>query len=95
MQKQLEDIDNEIRLIKEEKQNTELRAEELENRVINLDLNDENYNSGRSTPSQSKSDLYKGTLSKSKESYFNNMIMANNTNNSYKFSTAPPGMSAK
>ena len=95
LQKQLEDIDNEIRLIKEEKQSTELRAEELENRVINLDLHDENYNSGRSTPSQSKSDLYKSNLPKSKENYFTNMLINTNGNNSYKFSTAPPGMSAK
>lgn len=39
LQKQLEDIDNEIRLIKEEKQSTELRTEELESRVNDLDLN--------------------------------------------------------
>lgn len=84
LQKQLEDIDNEIRLIKEEKQNTELRAEELESRVNNLDLQQtddllNNYaannksnspqNSGRSTPSQTKSDLYKLSLSKSNEKY--------------------------
>ena len=52
LQKQLEDIDNEIRLIKEEKQSTEMRAEELESRVNGLDgelLADE-MNSGRSTP---------------------------------------------
>jgi len=97
LQKQLEDIDNEIRLIKEEKQNTEMRAEELESRVITLDLHDEiNYTSGRSTPSQAKSDLFKGNFVKSKENYFNNMMLNNaNINNSYKFSTAPPGMSAK
>ena len=41
IQKQLEDIDNEIRLIKEEKQNTEMRAEELESRVNSLDINSE------------------------------------------------------
>ena len=94
LQKQLEDIDNEIRLIKEEKQTTELRAEELESRVNNLDLSNsinanidadnslsstqmgliitkqhQNYfrnspvNSGRSTPSQTKSD-YKSELIK-------------------------------
>ena len=39
LQKQLEDIDNEIRLIKEEKHSTELRTEELESRVNVLDLN--------------------------------------------------------
>ncbi len=99
LQKQLEDIDNEIRLIKEEKQNTELRAEELENRVNNLDLhqsddllinstynNNNNktspQNSGRSTPSQTKSDLYKISLAKS-------------NNDKYKCLTAPPGMSTK
>ncbi len=35
-----------LRLIKEEKQNTELRAEELENRVNNLDLQHSPQNSG-------------------------------------------------
>lgn len=79
LQKQLEDIDNEIRLIKEEKQNTELRAEELESRVNHLDENliSSNYkanspelNSGRSTPSQSKADLYKmGMLKENYKSY--------------------------
>lgn len=84
LQKQLEDIDNEIRLIKEEKQNTELRAEELESRVNNLDLQqsddvivNSNYNkasnspqnSGRSTPSQTKSDLYKISLSKQNDKF--------------------------
>lgn len=97
LQKQLEDIDNEIRLIKEEKQNTEQRAEELENRVHNLDLSatitnnsdcgvsptltrsglemkpQQNYivvdrqspiNSGRSTPSHTKSDILKMALNK-------------------------------
>ena len=88
LQKQLEDIDNEIRMIKEEKQNTELRAEELESRVNNNN-NNNSYdnansplNSGRSTPSQSKSDLmYKMSAKAGKESY--------------KCMTAPPGMSAK
>lgn len=80
LQKQLEDIDNEIRLIKEEKQNTELRAEELESRVNNLDLqqtddlinnyaNNSPQHSGRSTPSQTKSDLFKISLSKSNDKY--------------------------
>lgn len=85
LQKQLEDIDNEIRMIKEEKQNTELRAEELESRVNNnnnYDNNNSPLNSGRSTPSQSKSDLmYKMSAKAGKESY--------------KCMTAPPGMSAK
>ena len=79
LQKQLEDIDNEIRLIKEEKQNTEMRAEELESRVNNLELNGDEVNtnfksnspvnSGRSTPSQTKSDLFKVSLAKSKDNY--------------------------
>ncbi|CAF0713100.1 unnamed protein product [Brachionus calyciflorus] len=97
LQKQLEDIDNEIRLIKEEKQNTELRAEELENRVINLEIQDDTnlvlnhpvylkstnspINSGRSTPCQTKSDLYKLSLKRNNENY--------------KCMTAPPGMSSK
>jgi hypothetical protein len=58
-----------LRLIKEEKQNTELRAEELENRVNNLDLQHSPQNSGRSTPSQAKSDLYKISLAKSNDKY--------------------------
>ncbi len=84
LQKQLEDIDNEIRLIKEEKQNTELRAEELESRVNNIDENspDVDMISGRSTPSQSKPDFYKMGLVKD--------IYASN-----KCYTAPPGMSSK
>lgn len=83
-------------MIKEEKQNTELRAEELESRVGNLDiqedtilLNHQNFikstnspiNSGRSTPSQAKSDLFKLSLNKNKDNF--------------KCMTAPPGMSAK
>jgi hypothetical protein len=97
LQKQLEDIDNEIRMIKEEKQNTEARAEELESRVnmdmlqIHEDINNtvlmnnggsNNYspmNSGRSTPIQNKSDLYKMSLNRS----------------SNKCLTAPPGMTSK
>jgi hypothetical protein len=38
LQKQLEDIDAEIRLIKEEKESTEMRAEELESRVNNIHI---------------------------------------------------------
>jgi hypothetical protein len=38
LQKQLEDIDNEIRMIKEEKESTEMRAEELESRVNHIGL---------------------------------------------------------
>jgi hypothetical protein len=86
-------------MIKEEKQNTELRAEELESRVNNLDMNDEDngvvhlsqayakqhqqqqqqqqqqqaatspINSGRSTPSQTKSDLFKLALNKNKDTF--------------------------
>lgn len=71
-------------MIKEEKQNTEMRAEELESRVNNLDLNDDAtsmlgqaymkqanspVNSGRSTPSQTKSDLFKLNLAKNKDNY--------------------------
>ncbi len=82
LQKQLEDIDNEIRLIKEEKQSTELRAEELESRVNNIDADSGELNSGRSTPSQSKSEFYKMGLVKD--------IYAGG-----KCYTAPPGMSSK
>ena len=46
LQKQLDEINNELRLIKEEKDNTELRAEELESRVNTVITNEailENY----------------------------------------------------
>ena len=45
LQKQLDEINNELRLIKEEKENTELRAEELESRVniVNTIENNNNY----------------------------------------------------
>ncbi len=74
LQKQLEEIDNEIRLIKVEKQSTELRAVELESRVNNISIQNDNYiqsnspnNSEQSTPSNSKSDLYKFAFEKSKD----------------------------
>ncbi|RNA09493.1 liprin-alpha-2 isoform X8 [Brachionus plicatilis] len=105
-----------VRLIKEEKQSTELRAEELENRVINLDVQDEQnvllnqmktnespVNSGRSTPSNLKTDLYKLSLKRNNSSNnnsnnnnSNNNNSNNNSNNdSFKSKTAPPAMSSK
>jgi len=72
LQKQLEEIDNEIRLIKVEKQSTELRAVELESRVNNIQndtymQSNSPMNSEQSTPSNSKSDLYKFAFEKPKE----------------------------
>ena len=68
-----------------------MRAEELENKVINLDdpnillnqiqPNQSPINSGRSTPCNTKSDLYKLSLKRN--------------NDSNKSKTAPPGMSSK
>lgn len=78
LQKQLEDIDNEIRLIKEEKQNTELRAEELESRVNGLDgdlLTDE-MASGRSTPTAAgmpSSKMYGSTQPGISNKYFSDI----------------------
>lgn len=57
LQKQLEDIDNEIRLIKEEKQSTELRTEELESRVNVLDLSVSLTNHCDLNPSPSSSQM--------------------------------------
>jgi hypothetical protein len=110
LQKQLEDIDNEIRLIKEEKQTTEQRAEELESRVNSLDIaaaaaNDDEeliclesrreYSPGNKSNNSTSSTP---TPNKTSTDIYKTSLQRNAnpySNKSNKCSTAPPGMSSK
>jgi hypothetical protein len=105
LQKQLEDIDNEIRMIKEEKQNTEMRAEELESRVNNMEMGqcDEENNTvliNHNNGSNGYSPLNSGRstpiqTNKASDLYKLSLNRSMSSKDGYKCMTAPPGMSSK
>ncbi|XP_037069944.1 liprin-alpha-2-like isoform X1 [Pollicipes pollicipes] len=81
LQDQLDAINNEIRMIQEEKQNTELRAEELESRVGSVDHLNLLSRSGRLSPPLSGRSTPKSALSPQRAEAL------------MKYHTAPAGMS--
>lgn len=108
LQKQLDEIDNEIRLIKEEKESTEQRAEELESRVISFEMPDD-QNAINSHLSNCNQISYKNIVSptnsgRSTPSHYRKdfypvslpiqkNMLTQNVPLGNKYKTAPPGMS--